>query len=266
MSIVASHQHATRCPFPSDCLDPSQGQRPSHPSERQTPCQGPRAHELLQFHLDKTAQTDAFPPISCLLESRQPMRAIKSPRLATHAVALQKQTRNAAVHLPPPGPFPSHTRTTARENGKRSQFGLFFWSSHPPLFFFARPPVPATGTPRLSPALARSGTDMNSNGQSRYLHLDPTDRCHQRTPGGGIPLEPSHPSCRALAVGGVASLLPDPVSMAPDRRSRPPEGSRDAVCLANLSSQPAEHSPEARFATLDRGRLHAGNLKRKKNS
>lgn len=111
------------------------------------PWQGPRAHEQLLFHLDKTALTDAFSPNSCLPESRQPMRAIKSPRLATHAVALQKQTRNAAVHLPPPGPFPVSHADGARKREAR-QFGRFFWSSHPP-FFPARPPVPATGTPRL---------------------------------------------------------------------------------------------------------------------
>lgn len=201
------------------------------------PCQGPRAHEQLRFHLDKTAQTDAFSPNSCFPESRQPMRAIKSPRLATHAVALQKQTRNAAVHLPPPGPFPvSHTDGARKWEAR--QFGLFFFGLLIPPFFPHGRRSPQPGH-RDSPALARSGTDMNSDGQSRYLYLDPTDRCHQRTPGGGIPLEPSHPSCRAPVAGGVASLLPGPISMAPDRRSRPPEGARDAVCLANLSSQPS---------------------------
>lgn len=137
----------------------------------------------------------------------------------------------------PLDPFPSHTRTE-RENGKRGSSDFFFGLLIPPFFPHGRrSPQPGH---RDSPALARSGTDMNSDGQSRYLYLDPTDRCHQRTPGGGIPLEPSHPSCRAPVAGGVvASLLPDPISMAPDRRSRPPEGARDAVCLANLSSQPS---------------------------
>lgn len=141
----------------------------------------------------------------------------------------------------PLDPFPSHTRTE-RENGKRGSSDFFFWSSHPPFFPHGRrSPQPGHREP---PALARSGTDVNSDGQSRYLYLDPTDRCHQRTPGGGIPLEPSHPSCRAPVAGGVASLLPDPISMAPDRKKPSNRGSAGR-CLPRQSIQPAEHHPRS---------------------
>ncbi|KAK1837137.1 hypothetical protein QBC39DRAFT_4213 [Podospora conica] len=124
------------------------------------------------------------------------MRAIKSPRLATHAVALQKQPGMQLSTCHPLDPFRlTHTTQTdtrterenlAPDSRRRSmggmeakQFGLFIALLTPP---FPARPVPATGTPRLSPALASfaddgPGTDMNRlNRQTRHLYLlDPTE-------------------------------------------------------------------------------------------
>lgn len=141
----------------------------------------------------------------------------------------------------PLGPSPSHTRTE-RENGKRGSSDFFFWSSHPPLFP-ARPPVPATGTPRL-PCVSSLRHCREQRRPKPVFVLGPNRSMPSADPGrrnttGTLPSVLSRPGCwrRSIAPTG-----PDLGGAGPKKPSTRGSAGR---CLPRQSIQPAEHHPRS---------------------
>jgi hypothetical protein len=171
----------------------------------------------------------------------QPMRAIKSPRLATHAVALQKQPGMQLSTCHPLDPFRlTHGRSQkilSRCGSKAVRTFFFLLLSVPPLFCYrtAGPrnrdteTLPCVSSLHRGPVL--TGTGTTKAGTCRPNGSMPAAGPGRRNTTGTIPSVLSRPGWRR----SITATGPGVDGAGP--RSRPP--GNEGRCLANQSIQPS---------------------------